>query len=46
MPPTIRDNNAAFSQQVFHATKTQLESVVDPDRMADKFGGEAMAMVV
>ncbi len=39
-------NNAAFSQQIFDISKAQGELVVYPDRVADNFGGEAMAMVV
>jgi len=47
-PPTNRligDDNATFSQKQLNIPQTEAEHVVQPDSMADDFGGKAVAVV-
>ena len=39
----VRDNDTSFSQQQFNVPKAQAEYVVQPDRVADQLGREAVA---
>jgi hypothetical protein len=40
----IRDCDAPLGQQEFNVSKAEAEHVIQPDRMADDLGGEAMAV--
>ena len=42
----IRNNNPALSQQILDISKAQFEAMIELDRVADNFGGIAVAMVV
>ena len=39
----VGDDDAWFSQKIFHKAKAQTETVIKPDGMADDLGREAMA---
>lgn len=39
------DDNAAFSQEIFYVSMTQIESVVEPDCVANDVSPESMALV-
>ena len=41
----VGDDDAWFSQKIFHKAKAQTETVIKPDGMADDLGREAMAAV-
>jgi hypothetical protein len=41
----VGDNHTSFSQQQFDVSEAQTEYVIQPDRVADQIGGEAVAMV-
>jgi len=40
-----RDGNAALNQQVFYISVTQVETVVEPDWIADDIGRESVVFV-
>jgi hypothetical protein len=42
---SVRDDRAALGQNQFHVPKAQTEDVIEPDRVADQFGWEAVAIV-
>jgi hypothetical protein len=47
-PPSNRlvgDRDAAFGQQQFNITQAEAENMIQPDRMADDLGREAMAVM-
>ncbi len=41
----IADGDSSLGEQVFNITMTEIESVVQPDCLADDFGGESMTLV-
>jgi len=41
----VRDDHAALGQHQFHIPKAQTEDVIEPDRVADQFGWDAVAIV-
>ena len=41
----VGDCDAALSQQIFHFSKAHIESVVEPDRVADDFGRKSISVV-
>jgi hypothetical protein len=41
----VRDNHAALGQNQFHIPKAQTEDVLEPDRVANQFGWEAVAIM-
>ena len=41
----IGDGDATFGQQFFDFTETEAETMVQPDGVANNFGGKAMTLV-
>jgi hypothetical protein len=41
----IRDEDSAFGEQIFDISEAQAETMVNPDRIADDFPREPMAVI-
>jgi len=41
----VRDGDASLREQIFHITEAQAEAVIEPDRVADDLGLEAVSAV-
>jgi len=41
----MRDDHAAFEQQLLNVAVTQVKSIIEPDPMANNFAGKAVILV-